>query len=393
MAYKILKLKPGREKSLINRHPWVFSGALQAVPNARNGEIVRVESHKNEFLGYGFFSKNSQISCRVFEFREPDLDFTQNPSYWHDKISKAFALRKDLVITPKTNTFRLIHAEGDFLPGLIVDVYNETAVVLVLVKGIEHLLEYIISGLKTLGIKDIYLRNTANNKNVENISVESGWRGEAGSEELFVIENGIKFKVNIAEGQKTGFFIDQRDNRQLLKSLVTNKKVLNTFSYTGGFSAYALAGGATEVHSVDISAEAIKVCEENISLNLAQANHKGITADCFDYLRQMQEKYDVIVLDPPAFAKNAHAVNQAAKGYKDINLQAIKKINEGGLIFTFSCSQHIDKDLFRKIVFGAAADAGREVRIIHQLTQPADHPINIYHPEGEYLKGLVLKVD
>lgn len=392
MNYKILKLKPGREKSLLNLHPWVFSGALQSPPNAVNGEIVRVESHKNQFLGYGFYSKNSQISCRIFEFKELDLDFNNTPAYWDSKISKAYEVRKDYVINPDTNTFRLVHAEGDFFPGLIVDVYKDIAVVLVLVKGVENILRHIISSLKGLGIKNIYLRNTANNKNIENISVESGWRGEATAEEIAVVENGIKFKVNIAEGQKTGFFIDQRDNRQLLKSLSKNKKVLNTFSYTGGFSAYALGGGAREVHSVDISADAIKVCNENISINFPNASHKGIEADCFDYLRQTQEKYDIIVLDPPAFAKNAHSVNQAAKGYKDINLQAIKKVNESGLIFTFSCSQHIEKDLFRKIVFGAAADAGREVRIIHQLTQPADHPINIYHPEGEYLKGLVLKI-
>lgn len=377
----------------MNYHPWIFSGALQAIPPAKNGEIVRVESHKNEFLGYGFFSKGSQISCRIFEFKDLKIDFNNTPDYWHQKIIKAYGLRKEQVINSGTNTFRLIHAEGDFFPGLIVDVYDNIAVVLVLVKGVENILIHVTSSLRVIGIKNVYVRNTANNKNIENISLKSGWEGEPTGEEVLVVENGVKFKVNIAEGQKTGFFIDQRDNRLLLKSLSQNKKVLNTFSYTGGFSAYSLAGGAREVHSVDISADAVKLCNENISLNFPDSAHKGIVADCFDYLRQMQENYDIIVLDPPAFTKNAHSVNQAAKGYKDINLQAIRKISEGGLIFTFSCSQHIDKDLFRKIVFGAAADAGRAVRIIHQLTQPADHPVNIYHPEGEYLKGLVLKVD
>jgi 23S rRNA (cytosine1962-C5)-methyltransferase len=393
LSYKIIKLKPGREKSLINRHPWVFSGAVQKMPEAKSGEIVKIVGHKDDFLGYGFFSKKSQITCRIFEFQEKDSLIQDDFAYWKRKIDSAYELRKEQVIKKNTNTYRLLHAEGDFFPGLIIDVYNDTAVVLILIKGVENLIPHIVASMKDLGFNKIYLRNTGANKEIENLTFQSGWAGEEGEMNVEVVENGVRFKVNVVEGQKTGFFIDQRDNRELLGRLSKGKKILNTFCYTGGFSAYAIKEGASEVHSVDISAEAVRLCDENIQLNNPNSNHQSFVADCFDFLRKMKEQYDIIILDPPAFAKNAHAVNQAAKGYKDINLQAIKSIRSGGLIFTFSCSQHIDKDLFRKIVFGAAADARREVKIIYQMTQPPDHPVNIYHPEGEYLKGLVLKVE
>jgi 23S rRNA (cytosine1962-C5)-methyltransferase len=264
-----------------------------------------------------------------------------------------------------------------------------------LIKGTEKVLPHLISGLQGLGIRHIYLKNKHSPGFREEVSLPNGFlTGEQGDMHRVIQENGLKFKIDIEKGQKTGFFIDQRDNRDLLKKFTAGKKVLNAFSYTGGFSVYALAGEATMVHSVDISKEATLLCSDNVALNFGPAAaHEAITADCFDYLRQTTELYDVMVLDPPAFAKNARAVPNASRGYKDLNMTAFKKIPAGGVLFTFSCSQNIDKDLFRKIVFSAAADAGRNVRILHQLTQPVDHPVNIFHPEGEYLKGLVLYVE
>jgi 23S rRNA (cytosine1962-C5)-methyltransferase len=288
----------------------------------------------------------------------------------------------------------LLHAEGDFLPGIIADVYANVVVLQILIRGIEQRKELILEAFKRNGFPTIYLKTKSSSQNIEEISSQSGWLSGSGEGKVITKENGLLFNVDFIEGQKTGFFIDQRDNRQLLKTLSNGKKVLNTFCYTGGFSVYALAGGATEVHSVDISTEAVKLSEENVLLNFPNAAHKGFAIDCFDYLKDMPEnEYDLIVLDPPAFAKNARAIDNASRGYKQINMRAFKKIKPGGILFTFSCSQNISKDLFQKIIFGAAADVGRNVRIIHQLHQPADHPVNIYHPEGEYLKGLALWVE
>ena len=238
------------------------------------------------------------------------------------------------------------------------------------------------------------MKTKSSSQNIEEISSTSGWLAGSGEGKVIAKEYNLSFNIDFVDGQKTGFFIDQRENRRLLQSLSNNKKVLNTFCYTGGFSVFALAGGASEVHSVDISAEAVRLAEENVQLNFPESNHKGITVDCFDFLKDMPEnEYDIIILDPPAFAKNARAVDNASRGYKQINMRALKKIKPGGILFTFSCSQNISKDLFQKIIFGAASDVGRNVRIIHQLHQPADHPISIYHPEGEYLKGLVVWVE
>lgn len=392
MNYPILQLKLKRERSILLKHPWIFSGGLERKPKAAEGEIVEVRSHHNDILGYGFYSEKSQISCRMFDWQNKPSDF-ESVDYWATKIKNALVLRK-AILPPDTDAYRLLHAEGDFLPGIIADVYANVVVLQILVRGIEQRKDLIIEAFRKNGFENLYLKTKSSSQNIEEISSTSGWLAGGGEGNVVSKENGLRFNVDFAEGQKTGFFIDQRDNRQLLKTLSQGKKVLNTFCYTGGFSVYALDGGATEVHSVDISAEAVRLAEENVQLNFPDAAHKGFAIDCFDYLKDMPENdYDVIVLDPPAFAKNARAIDNASRGYKQINMRAFKKIKPGGILFTFSCSQNISKDLFQKIVFGAAADVGRNVRIIHQLHQPADHPVNIYHPEGEYLKGLVLWVE
>jgi 23S rRNA (cytosine1962-C5)-methyltransferase len=264
-----------------------------------------------------------------------------------------------------------------------------------LIKGTENVHPHLISGIRELGIRYVYLKNKHNPGFREEVALENGFlSGETSETHRTILENGLTFKIDFEKGQKTGFFIDQRENRALLKSYSRGKSVLNTFSYTGGFSVYALAGGATHVHSVDVSKDAVQMGDTNVALNFGpDAAHQSFAEDCFDYLRRTENSYDVVVLDPPAFAKNAKSVPNAARGYKDLNLTALKRINPGGILFTFSCSQNIDTDLFRKIIFSAAADAQRNVRILHQLTQPPDHPVNIFHPEGEYLKGLVLQVE
>lgn len=385
-----LILKSGRERSLVNRHPWVFSGAVKTLPKAQNGEIVKVCTNHDELLGYGFFSPNSQITCRVFEFtaQEQPLD----AAFWKAKIHRAYTLRK-LVLPAETNIYRLLHAEGDFFSGVIIDVYDNTAVVQLLIKGTELISEHIFEGLREIGIEYIYLKTKQNTQRLEEVGLESGWVGNSRPMPIEGKENGVTFLVDVEKGQKTGFFIDQRENRKILGEYSKGKKVLNTFSYSGGFSLYALANGASLVHSVDSSKEAIEMCDQNVKANFSNAPHASYVQDVFDFMKENKEDYDIMVLDPPAFAKNAKAVPNASRGYKNLNLIAFKTIKPGGLVFTFSCSQHIDRDLFRKIVFSAAADAGRNVRIIKQLTQPEDHPINIFHPEGEYLKGLLLHVE
>jgi 23S rRNA (cytosine1962-C5)-methyltransferase len=387
-----LILKSGRERSLINRHPWVFSGAVKELPKSENGEIIRVVDNHNQLLGFGFFSTNSQITCRVFEFTNEEIVI--DSTFWKNKIFQAYQLRKRLIDFTNTNIFRLLHAEGDFFPGVIIDVYASVAVVQILIKGTENIKHYIFDALHQIGFKHIYVKTKSNSQRLEDVETPSGWVDEPISMPVEAIENGITFLVDVETGQKTGFFIDQRVSRKFLGNFSKNKKVLNTFSYSGGFSLYALESGATLVHSVDSSKDAIEMCERNVKTNYpTNVNHESFVEDVFDYLKNTEVDYDVIVLDPPAFAKSSRAVANAARGYKNLNLIALKKIKPGGIIFTFSCSQHIDRDLFRKIIFGAAADAKRNVRILHQLTQPDDHPINIFHPEGEYLKGLILYVE
>lgn len=385
-----LILKSGRDRSVKHRHPWIFSGGVKTLPKAENGDIVAVCDNDYSLLGYGFFDPKSQIICRIFEFTHEQMDFPD--TYWKDKLQEALTWKTSLFDLKKTNAYRLIHAEGDNFPGVIIDVYNKVAVVQILIKGTEKLKDVIGETLEELGFK-VYFRIKQIGTHVESIDEPSNWYKESVVMPIQILENGIPILVDVEKGQKTGFFLDQRENRQLLGSLCKGKKVLNTFSYTGGFSLYALQGGATLVHSVDSSKDAIQMGDQNVALSFKDNRHSSFTEDVFDFLKKMEEDYDIIILDPPAFAKNARSVENAAKGYKNLNLQALRKIKKGGLIFTFSCSQHIDRDLFRKIVFGAAADAARPVSIIKQLTQPIDHTINIFHPESEYLKGLVLRVD
>ncbi|MBO9701995.1 MAG: class I SAM-dependent rRNA methyltransferase [Sporocytophaga sp.] len=385
---RIVKLKPKKEKAVLNKHPWVFSGAV-AKANAKDGDIVEVVDADNRFLAYGFYSSESQIVCRLFEWDKSNDKFDE--TYWAGKIDRALQLRKSIIDFSSTNAYRLLHAEGDFLPGLIADVYKDTLVLQISITGIEQRKELFFDIFKKAGYSSIYLRSSGSSKKNLDVKSEGVWIAGEDKGPFEVLENGLKFMIDVVEGQKTGFFLDQRDNRELLKRFSSNKKVLNAFSYTGGFSVYAQAGGAEEVHSLDISADAVKGAEDNVLLNFPTASHKSIVKDCFEFLKEMPENYyDLIILDPPAFAKSAAAVDRAARGYKDINMRAFRKIKKGGMLFTYSCSQHITKDLFQKIIFGAAADSGRNVRILFQLHQPADHPVNLYHPEGEYLKGLAL---
>ena len=392
-SYPQLVLRSGRDRSVLKRHPWVFSGAIKERPKGcGEGDIVAVADNHGQVLAYGFYAPNSQIIARLFHFGPQAAPFNE-VNYWQQKLVNSQAIRQQLLAGTATNCYRLVHAEGDFFPGLIADVYHNVVVVQLLTKATEQRHQLIVAALQGLGFEHVYFKGKTSSKYIENITTASGWLAGQGPTQLQVTEHGIPFLVDVAQGQKTGFFIDQRENRLLLGKLSGGKSVLNTFCYTGGFSVYALKGGARRVVSVDISKTAIALCNETVAHSYPEgAEHEAVVADCFDYLRAMEEAFDVIVLDPPAFAKNARSVPNASRGYKDLNLLAFKKVAPGGLVMTYSCSQNITPDLFRKIVFGAAADAGRDVRIIQQLHQPEDHPINIYHPEGEYLKGLLLHV-
>ncbi|GAB4129195.1 MAG: class I SAM-dependent rRNA methyltransferase [Raineya sp.] len=393
MSFPKIVLKSGRERSLLNKHSWVYSGAAKILPtDAQQGDIVAVTDNKDQILGYGFYAPKNQIICRLFHFGEA-ANFDAN--FWRNKILRAYQMRKKYVINEQTNAYRLIFSESDGLTGLIVDAYDKVASVQVLHKGITGMYDTLLSTLKELGFEYIYLKTKENSRRLESIDLPEGWvEGIAPKDKIFIRENALIFGVDVEKGQKTGFFLDQRENRNLLKSYAKGQKILNTFAYTGGFSVYGVAGGASEVVSVDISKDACSEAEKNLQINFpAYKKHQALAEDCFLYLKKMPEnEFDIIILDPPAFAKTAQNVPNAARGYKEINMQAFRKIKEGGLIFTFSCSGSVDRDLFRKIVFGAAADVGRDVKIIQQLTQPADHPISIYQPETEYLKGLLLYV-
>jgi 23S rRNA (cytosine1962-C5)-methyltransferase len=396
MAEVIAKifLKPGKEQSLKRFHPWVFSGAIgKSEGNPEEGDVVNVYSADGEFLAMGHCQIGS-IAVRILSFEEvyPDHDF------WKMKIEKAWNLRKSIGITEnaETNVFRLVHAEGDGMPGLIVDFYNGTAVIQMHTVGMFLVREMLVKALKNVvgeQLKAVYDKSAKTLPFKADISSEDGYLlGEGGETE--VLENGLRFKVDWLEGQKTGFFIDQRENRLLVQHFSKNRDVLNMFCYTGGFSFYAMKGGARLVHSVDSSAKAIELTNQNVQLNFAgDTRHEAFAADAFEFMRNIKDKYDLIILDPPAFAKHRDAVHQALQAYKRINTRAFEQIRSGGIVFTFSCSQVVSKEKFREAVFSAAAISGRNVRILHQLTQPADHPVSIYHPEGEYLKGLVLYVE
>lgn len=384
MSIPTLTLKKDRERSVLHRHPWIFSGGIERVDlqghgRSSQGQIVQVRSATGTTLAAGFYDADSQIRCRLFHFGDwPAEGF--DDAFWRARLEQAHGLRRDL-LPPQTTGFRLIHSESDGLPGLICDVYDRTAVVQIQHPGARHLIEMLVD----------YLRDVLA---VEHIRLDTGEWLHGHNPSVEFKERGMRFRADVVEGQKTGFYLDQRDNRRLVEERSAGRHVLNVFSYTGGFSVAALRGGAARVDSVDLSVPALALAETNVALNGGAELHRTIKADCFEHLRQIDgDTFDLIVLDPPAFAKNRASVDRAARGYKDINLQAMKKIRRGGLLFSFSCSQHVSTDLFRKILFGAAADSGRDVKILDYLTQAADHPINIYHPEGEYLKGLLLRVD
>ena len=394
MSYKKVYLKPGKEESLKRFHPWVFSGAIARVEGEpEEGEIVDVYTSKKEFIACGHFQIGS-IAVRVLSFRQEEISH----DFWKHRLEVALDLRRSLglVDNPKNNTYRLVHGEGDNLPGLIIDVYGQTAVMQAHSAGMHVYRMEIAEALsEVMGdiVKHIYYKSETTLPYKADLGPENGFI-KGGSPENVALENGLKFHVDWLKGQKTGFFVDQRENRHLLERYSKGRNVLNMFCYTGGFSFYAMRGGANLVHSVDSSAKAIDLTNQNVELNFpGDERHQAFAEDAFKYLDRMGDQYDLIILDPPAFAKHRDALRNALRGYSKLNAKAFEKIKPGGILFTFSCSQVVDKKDFRNAVFTAAAQSGRSVRILHQLTQPGDHPVNIYHPEGEYLKGLVLYVE
>lgn len=395
MAYKKVYLKPGKEESLKRFHPWVFSGAIARVEGEpEEGEVVDVYTSKKEFIACGHFQIGS-IAVRVLSFRQEVID----RAYWVRRLSVAKDLRRalGLIDNPQNNTYRLVHGEGDNLPGLIIDVYNHTAVMQAHSAGMHiYRMEIADALIEVMGdvIQNIYYKSeTTLPFKADLLATENGFI-KGGSPDNVAMENGLKFHVDWLKGQKTGFFVDQRENRALLERYANGRSVLNMFCYTGGFSFYAMRGGAKLVHSVDSSAKAIDLTNKNVELNFpGDKRHEAYAEDAFKFLDNMGDRYDLIILDPPAFAKHRDALRNALRGYTKLNAKAFEKIRPGGILFTFSCSQVVSKQDFRNAVFTAAAQSGRNVRILHQLTQPGDHPINIYHPEGEYLKGLVLYVE
>ncbi len=395
MAYKKVYLKPGKEESLKRFHPWVFSGAIARVEGEpEEGEVVDVYTSKKEFIACGHFQIGS-IAVRVLSFRQEVID----RAYWVRRLSVAKDLRRalGLIDNPQNNTYRLVHGEGDNLPGLIIDVYNHTAVMQAHSAGMHiYRMEIADALTEVMGdvIQNIYYKSeTTLPFKADLLATENGFI-KGGSPDNVAMENGLKFHVDWLKGQKTGFFVDQRENRALLERYANGRSVLNMFCYTGGFSFYAMRGGAKLVHSVDSSAKAIDLTNKNVELNFpGDKRHEAYSEDAFKFLDNMGDRYDLIILDPPAFAKHRDALRNALRGYTKLNAKAFEKIRPGGILFTFSCSQVVSKQDFRNAVFTAAAQSGRNVRILHQLTQPGDHPINIYHPEGEYLKGLVLYVE
>lgn len=393
MPYKTIVLKRGKADSLRRFHPWVFSGAIQSLPhNLKEGEIVRVEDASSQFLAVGHYQIGS-IAIRILSFEDVVVD----DAFWDERLSEALMLRRALnLLRADNNIFRLVHGEGDRLPGLIVDIYGETAVMQAHSVGMHYARHQIAQSLQRIlgkSVTQVYYKSETTLPYKANLEELDGPLLGNVSNNNVAVENDLRFHIDWLRGQKTGFFIDQRENRLLLQHYSNKRYVLNMFCYTGGFSVYALRGGAQEVVSVDSSAKAIDLTNANVALNYPNCDHhKAYAEDAFRFLDKADDAYDLIVLDPPAFAKHKEAVRNALKGYTRLNLQAMRKIKRGGILFTFSCSQAISKDQFRLAVFTAAAQSGRYVRILHQLHQPADHPVNIYHPEGEYLKGLVLEI-
>ena len=383
-------LKRGKEESLLRFHPWIFSGAIHHTDNGiEEGEVVRVVTENGDFIAVGHYQQGS-IAVRVLTFNEVEID----DLFWESRLQSALDMRLSIGLAnnPQTNAYRLVHGEGDLLPGLIIDVYGDTAVMQAHSIGMHlsrHAIAQALAKVMNNRVSNIYYKSETTLSFVE---PENGFLlGE--TDNNIAVENGLKFYVDWLRGQKTGFFVDQRENRALLEKYSADKNVLNMFCYTGGFSFYAMRGGAKSVHSVDSSAKAIELTRRNVELNFpGDSRHEAFCEDAFKYLDKIQG-YNLIILDPPAFAKHRGALHNALKGYTRLNQKAFEKIEKGGILFTFSCSQVVTKEHFRNAVFTAAALAKRKVRILHQLHQPADHPINIYHPEGEYLKGLVLYVE
>jgi 23S rRNA (cytosine1962-C5)-methyltransferase len=390
--FKVI-IQSHKERSIQRFHPWIFSGAIKSINgNPVDGDIVKVYSSKDEFLATGIYGTGS-IAVRILAFEDISID----ENFWKQRLKNAFALRKTLKLAEgsTTNIYRLVHGEGDQLPGLIIDVYGKVAIIQAHHAGMYHFRHQIAKTLIEIGGDEIL---SVYDKSSETLpaGISSGNEYLIGNGENAVspIENGIPFIVDWQTGQKTGFFIDQRENRLLLATLSQGKKVLNTFCYTGGFSVYALKAGATVVHSVDSSQSAIDMCEKNVSLlDYFNGEHQSFKADAVHFVKELETDYDIIILDPPAFAKHVRARHNAIQAYKRLNAHAIRQIKPGGIIFTFSCSQVVDKDLFKGAIHAAAIETGRSVRILHQLHQPADHPVNIFHPESEYLKGLVIQVN
>lgn len=392
--YKVY-LKSGKEESLKRFHPWVFSGAIAHFDGEpEEGEVVEIYTSKKEFIAKGHFQIGS-IAVRVLSFHQ---DEAIDSDFWKRKLSIAYEMRRSIGIAenPTNNTYRLVHGEGDNLPGLIIDIYARTAVMQAHSAGMHLDRMEIANALsEVMGdkIENIYYKSETTLPFKADLYPENGFL-KGGSTDNVAMEYGLKFHIDWLKGQKTGFFVDQRENRALLERYANGRSVLNMFCYTGGFSVYGMRGNAELVHSVDSSAKAIDLTNKNVELNFpGDTRHAAFAEDAFKYLDRMGDQYDLIVLDPPAFAKHRDALRNALQGYRKLNVKAFEKIKPGGILFTFSCSQAVSKENFRTAVFTAAAMSGRSVRILHQLTQPADHPVSIYHPEGEYLKGLVLHVE
>lgn len=395
MDFAKVILKPKKEESLQRFHPWVFSGAIQKIAGSpKEGDIVDVYTCNGEYCATGHYQIGS-IAVRIFTFEKTE----PGKSFWTGKLRQAYEMRRAIGLAESgdTDAYRLIHGEGDFMPGLVIDIYNKTAVMQAHSVGMHNIRQELAEGLiEVFGgkLENVYYKSESTLPFKANIDTEDGYLIGKDDKNYIATENGLKFQADWLKGQKTGFFIDQRENRALLEKYAKGRSVLNMFCYTGGFSFYALRGGAKEVHSVDSSAKAIELTKKNVELNFADCkNHEAYAVDAFKYLDDMQDRYDLIILDPPAFAKHRDVLRNALQGYKKLNAKAFEKIKPGGILFTFSCSQAVSKEQFRLAVFSAAAISGRNVKILHQLTQPADHPVSIYHPEGEYLKGLVLYVE
>ena len=392
--YKQIFLKRGKEVSLKRFHPWIFSGAIHHMDEGiEEGETVRVITAAGEFIAVGHYQIGS-IAVRVLSFEDIEI----NTDFWCERLQSALDVRIGVGIadSPTNNTYRLVHGEGDYLPGLVIDCYGSTAVMQAHSVGMHVCRNEICQALvQVMGdrIANVYYKSETTLPYKADLHQENGFL-VGGDASNVAMENGLKFHIDWLRGQKTGFFVDQRENRSLLEQYAKGKSVLNMFCYTGGFSVYAMRGDAKQVHSVDSSAKAIELTNDNVALNFpGDARHEAFCEDAFKYLDEHDQQYDLIVLDPPAFAKHRAALRNALKGYTRLNVKGLQRIKKGGILFTFSCSQVVTKDNFRNAVFTAAAQVGRKVRILHQLHQPADHPINIYHPEGEYLKGLVLYVE